>query len=113
MPPYSAAAGPPIDLDHLRAVTLGDPALEREVLLLFLEQTAALMRRLASLPADAAALAHTMKGSARAIGAFGVADAATALEAALGDEAGARAAVRRLDAEAGRARRAATARLRR
>ena len=112
MPPYSAA-GPPIDLDHLREVTLGDPALEREVLRLFVDQTAALMRTLAALPADAAHLAHTLKGSARAVGAFGVADAAAALEAALGDAARARDAVSRLDAEAGEALRAAAARLQR
>ena len=35
---------------------------------------------LARLPADAGALAHTLKGSARAIGAFGVAEAAARLE---------------------------------
>ncbi|MFX6031702.1 Hpt domain-containing protein, partial [Acinetobacter baumannii] len=33
------------------------------------------------MPADAPALAHTLKGSARAIGAFAVADAAARLEA--------------------------------
>jgi HPt (histidine-containing phosphotransfer) domain-containing protein len=37
------------------------------------------------LPSDVTALAHTMKGSARAIGAFRVADAAEALEAAIRD----------------------------
>ena len=35
------------------------------------------------MPADASALAHTLKGSARAIGAFAVADAAARLEAAI------------------------------
>jgi HPt (histidine-containing phosphotransfer) domain-containing protein len=38
---------------------------------------------LAALPAEARELAHTLKGSARAIGAFAVADAADALESAL------------------------------
>src|ERR1700742_2229165 len=66
----------PIDLTHLRAMTLGDPALEREVLTMFLNQTAHLAASLAKAPPDAAALAHTLKGSARAIGAFAVADAA-------------------------------------
>ena len=37
------------------------------------------------MPADAGALAHTLKGSARAIGAFDVADAAARLEAVLAD----------------------------
>ena len=36
-----------------------------------------------TLPADAGALAHTLKGSARAIGAFGVGEAAARLEADL------------------------------
>jgi HPt (histidine-containing phosphotransfer) domain-containing protein len=45
--------------------------------------TPGLSASLAALPADAGALAHTLKGSARAIGAFGVADAAGHLEAAV------------------------------
>ena len=36
--------------------------------------------------ADAGALAHTLKGAARAIGAFGVADAASDLEALIREE---------------------------
>lgn len=64
-------------------MTLGDPALEREVLAMFATQSARILGELAALPADAAAHAHTLKGSARAIGAFGVADAAARLEAAL------------------------------
>ena len=110
MPSQSgAAAHGPIDLDHLRRMTLSDPVLEREVLLLFVEQTAKLMRTLAELPDDAAALAHTLKGSARAIGAFGMAEAAAALEAALRVEDGARDAFARLDAEVRQARQAAAA----
>ncbi|RED38089.1 HPt (histidine-containing phosphotransfer) domain-containing protein [Rhodopseudomonas thermotolerans] len=73
----------PIDDAHLRKMTLGDVALEHEVLLLFTAQAASLMALLASWPADAAALAHTLKGSARSIGAFAVADAAAGLEDAL------------------------------
>lgn len=72
-----------IDLAHLERMTLGEPALEDEVLALFAVQSGDLMRRLNALPADAEALAHTLKGSARAIGAFRVADAAFAVEAAL------------------------------
>ena len=70
----------PIDVTHLRAMTLGDPALEREVLTMFLSQTSHLAASLAKAPPDAGALAHTLKGSARAIGAFAVADAAAHLE---------------------------------
>ena len=70
----------PIDIDHLRRMTLGDAALEREVLTMFSAQASRLAGALAAMPADAPALAHTLKGSARAIGAFAVADAAARLE---------------------------------
>jgi HPt (histidine-containing phosphotransfer) domain-containing protein len=72
-----------IDLDHLKRMTLGDSGLEQEVLAMFSAQSARVVGALAALPAEAPALAHTLKGSARAIGAFAVADAATRLEAAL------------------------------
>jgi HPt (histidine-containing phosphotransfer) domain-containing protein len=77
----------PIDFEHLKRMTLGDAGLEREVLAMFSAQSAKLMATLAAMPADAAALAHKLKGSARAIGAFGVADAADRLEAALASSA--------------------------
>jgi HPt (histidine-containing phosphotransfer) domain-containing protein len=73
----------PIDLDHLRRMTLGDESLEREVLAMFSAQSVRLIGALAALPAEARALVHTLKGSARAIGAFAVADATAALETAL------------------------------
>ena len=66
----------PIDLEHLGRMTLGDAGLEREVLAMFAAQAVSLIGTLATLPPDAGALAHTLKGSARAIGAFAVADAA-------------------------------------
>lgn len=72
-----------IDLDHLSRITLGDAGLEREVLAMFAAQSAKLLDALAMLPAESAALAHTLKGSARAIGASAVAEAAAGLEAAL------------------------------
>jgi HPt (histidine-containing phosphotransfer) domain-containing protein len=72
----------PLDFDHLERMTLGEKALEREVLEMFLAQSSRLMETLASLPVETAALAHTLKGSARAIGAFNVAERASALEAA-------------------------------
>lgn len=77
---------PPIDLQHLARMTLGEPGLERDVLSMFVTQSRDLMQRLAQLPDDSAAIAHTLKGSARAIGAFRVADAALHLEGALRDE---------------------------
>jgi HPt (histidine-containing phosphotransfer) domain-containing protein len=72
-----------IDIDHLQRMTLGDKDLEREVLALFEKQAVSLLMRLEALPADAGALAHTLKGSAQGIGAFAIADAAEALEDAL------------------------------
>ena len=53
------------------------------MLALFAAQAASLVAMLSTWPADAAALAHTLKGSARAIGAFAVADAAAEFEDAL------------------------------
>jgi HPt (histidine-containing phosphotransfer) domain-containing protein len=73
----------PIDFEHLGRMTLGDAGLEHEVLAMFSAQSVTLMGTLAALPADAGALVHTLKGSARAIGAFAVADAAARLEAAI------------------------------
>ena len=81
-PPLAPGHGP-IDFEHLERMTLGDAAIEQEVLTLFLAQSARLMHTLAAIPVDASALAHTLKGSACAIGAFAVADAATRLEAAI------------------------------
>src|SRR5260370_42348940 len=73
----------PIDIEHLQRMTLGDASLEREVLAMFSAQAISLIGTLAIVPSDAGALAHTLKGSARAIGAFGVADAAGHLDVAI------------------------------
>ena len=81
-PPLAPDDGP-IDFEHLNRMTLDDAGLEQEVLAMFAAQSASLMAALATVPSDAGALAHTLKGSARAIGAFGVAEAAARLEAAL------------------------------
>jgi HPt (histidine-containing phosphotransfer) domain-containing protein len=78
-PPLAPDDGP-IDIAHLRRMTLGDAALEREVLSMFSAQAARLVKALATLPPDASALAHTLKGSARAVGAFALGDAAAHLE---------------------------------
>ena len=81
-PPLAPDDGP-IDFEHLKRMTLGDAGLEQEVLAMFAAQSASLLSTLATMPADAPALAHTLKGSARAIGAFAVADAAARLEAVI------------------------------
>jgi HPt (histidine-containing phosphotransfer) domain-containing protein len=70
----------PVDFDHLKRMTLGEEALEREVLRMFLKQATRLLDALAGLPAETSTLTHTLKGSARAIGAFRLADRAAALE---------------------------------
>ena len=73
----------PIDLVHLARTTFGDRALEREVLQLFDRQATILIARMrTATPAAVAALAHTLKGSARGIGAWRVARAAELLEQA-------------------------------
>ena len=73
----------PIDLVHLARMTLGDRSLEREVLQLFVRQAAVLLGRMnAAEPNAIAGLAHTLKGSARGLGAWRVAYAAEALERA-------------------------------
>jgi len=83
----------PIDFEHLSRMTLGDPALECEVLMMFVAQSARLLDQITALPPDAASLAHTLKGSARAIGAFAVSEAAARLEATLAEQGDARAAL--------------------
>ena len=72
----------PIDLVHLARTTLGDRSLEREVLELFERQSTLLIARMRTQPAGLVMLAHTLKGSARGIGAWRVARAAAALELA-------------------------------
>ncbi len=81
-----------IDLVHLSRQTLGDSALESELLTLFDRQAQQLAIRLGTVPtADEARwraeMAHTLKGSARAIGAFHLGDAAEAYEAAIRSDA--------------------------
>ena len=55
------------------------------MLAMFSAQSAKLLDTLMILPPEARALVHTLKGSARAIGAFAVAEAAAHLEAVLAD----------------------------
>jgi HPt (histidine-containing phosphotransfer) domain-containing protein len=74
----------PIDLAHLSRMTLGDHGLEREVLALFDRQSELLLPRVrAGAPGVIAAAAHTLKGSARGIGAWRVASTAESVEAAV------------------------------
>ncbi len=93
MTPPPRRDDPTVDLVHLSRQTLGDDALETELLSLFERQAGQFAARLSApmAPKDRkwrADLAHTLKGSARAIGASGVGHAAEAYETALreGDE---------------------------
>ena len=81
------APGPgPIDEAHLAQMTFGDQRLEREVLEIFRRQSVIMLSRIGGVePGAAAAAVHTLKGSARGIGAWRVARAAERLEQACGD----------------------------
>jgi HPt (histidine-containing phosphotransfer) domain-containing protein len=72
----------PVDLDHLRRYTLGDRALELEVLQLFADQAPLTLADLRASRDDSAwrNAAHALKGSARAVGAWRVAQYAQAAE---------------------------------
>ena len=71
----------------------------REVLGLFLTQAGHFAVAIRGLPPNSSALVHTLKGSARAIGAWPVAETAEILEALLASKADAGPAVSALVAE--------------
>jgi len=74
---------PIIDLAHLARMTMGEKHLQAEVLALFDRQAGMLLARMQGAPPKAAAaLAHTLAGSARGIGAWEVARAAQEVELA-------------------------------
>jgi HPt (histidine-containing phosphotransfer) domain-containing protein len=71
-----------LDTGHLARQTFGDAALERELLGLFAGQATSLAARIGGgAEAERRVAAHTLKGSARAVGAWALAAAAAALEA--------------------------------
>ena len=102
-----------IDVAHLERMTLGDVSLEREILTMFATQASGLIGSLAGLPPDAGDIVHKLKGSARAIGAFHVADAAEDFERALRNGGGASEALAALQLTVAQARTAIDTRLRR
>lgn len=100
----SAIESRPVDLAHLAKQTMGNRDLEREVLHLFLKQSVRTVAKLAEPGADRAGLAHVILGSARGIGAWGVATAAEALEdVTRQDSKGGQGEIERLVAEVERA----------
>lgn len=72
----------PIDLVHLRRFTLGDHDLEMEVLGLFIEQAPLTIETMIQAGSDREwqRAAHTLKGSARAVGAWRIAELAERAE---------------------------------
>lgn len=80
-------SGNPVDFEHLARYTLDEPELEREVLGLFCSQSVLLLDQLRAAKSDEdwKQAAHSLKGSARAIGAWRMAQAAEQAEALQGD----------------------------
>jgi HPt (histidine-containing phosphotransfer) domain-containing protein len=74
----------PVDLVHLALQTQGDKSLEAEVLGLFLRQSPQILKAIIGADDDRARFeaAHRLKGSAKAVGAFSIAECAEAIEIA-------------------------------
>ncbi len=84
--PHAHRAGRPIDLVHLSKFTMGRRDLEAEILGLFRQQLAVSVAKLGDVAKDEGndkawrEAAHTLKGSARGVGAWDLADASQAAE---------------------------------
>jgi HPt (histidine-containing phosphotransfer) domain-containing protein len=97
--PFELTRGGAIDFAHLARMTDRDQNLEREVLELFaLQADILLMHMREQQPAAIGALAHTLNGSARGIGAWRVAEAAEAVERSASEETDVAPALARLAA---------------
>lgn len=71
----------PVDLAHLSRQTLGDRVIEQQVLQLFVQQALTVRDQIAHADhAERLRLAHGLKGSARSIGAFAIADCLAEIE---------------------------------
>ena len=96
----------PIDLDHLARYTGGEKALNSEILKLFDSQVTDMVAQLNAVLAVRDArrwreIAHTIKGAARGVGAFGMGEAAAAAEPVdPANEERAREAIKSLENEA-------------
>lgn len=79
---YAPRCQKPVDLVHLSRQTFGSKELEKEVLGLFVNHSVQCLKRLqdAATDKDWADAAHSIKGSARAIGAWEVGDIAEGFE---------------------------------
>ena len=100
------ALSQPIDLEHLARYTGGEKALNPEILKLFDSQVTDMVAQLNAVLAVRDArrwreIAHTIKGAARGVGAFGMGEAAAAAEPVdPANEERARAAIKCLEIEA-------------
>lgn len=83
-----------LDLEHLRRYTEGDEDLERQLFGMFFPDADAHLQTMASAETDEIwhRSAHGMKGAARGLGAWEVADLAEGAEAMVGDATDGRAA---------------------
>jgi len=71
----------PVDLVHLSRQTMGDRALEAEVLAMFLHQALTVRESIVHADFhDRKSLAHALKGAALGVGAFAVAECASDIE---------------------------------
>jgi HPt (histidine-containing phosphotransfer) domain-containing protein len=99
----------PLDLAHLRRFTMGDPKLELEILGLFADQLPITIDALKSASSEKewTMAAHTLKGSARAVGAWQLASIAETAERLklLSDTTACGQMISRLEQSAGIARR--------
>lgn len=79
---------PEIDFDHLNQYVGGDAALTREIFGLFRNQVEMWGRGLKADAVDEiwASVTHSLKGSARAVGAMGLAEACEKAESLVGDD---------------------------
>ncbi|MCB1386022.1 MAG: Hpt domain-containing protein [Nitratireductor sp.] len=83
--------GRPVDLAHLSSQTMGDAALEGEVLSMFCTQSQIYLKMMQHScdVTNRIRAAHSLKGAARSIGAFALADRAAEVETAIHDGYGA------------------------
>ena len=77
-----AGTGKPVDLAHLSTQTMGDRDLEREVLFIFVNQSSIYLKmfQIAASAQDRRRAAHSLKGAARGIGAWTLAELASEAE---------------------------------
>jgi HPt (histidine-containing phosphotransfer) domain-containing protein len=86
-PRLSPSKARPVDLVHLARQTMGNKELEEEVLRLFARQARQCLQTLVNADlVERGRVAHMLKGSARGVGAFSVADHAELLEMSPHDE---------------------------